>query len=574
MRAIRESSYPAALPWLAAAVPWLCILARGVPGGDDWQLEVARVAAYSYAWSDVQWPPFWAPDLYGGYGSPIFLFYGHTCLAIASLFVLVTRNFTFALMLALASAGLFGVFSVRRAAAALLPGAEGAAAGRVAACVLLLNPYLLGDLLLRNASAEYSALCAMPLALAGLWLLRHDDRRGALCIAAGTGLVIATHALSALVACALLLGLAPSALLTAAQVQRVSARSRWLGMALGLGLGIALTGYAWLPALSLSGLIRTEDLLAGKFHYRDQMPALRPLFDGSTFYSAGPLPLLAVAAAAFSLRTTRLERGIAGQATGASSATHDPTRATVMSLLIAFGALVFVQTQLSVPLWEHLPGMRYFQFPWRFMGPLAIVTALLAGLAFARLTRALRSARRSQLELVIWSVCVLAALPQLSRAHGLSAPEVARLEGMLQRESLRRLRFTATARDEYLPRGSLPNAIQRPAVDEPIPAASAGLRVTIRKDEPRYVVLDVRALSDGRLCLARWGFPFWEVRVDDQLQPPQSCAGGCLGVRVAQGRHHIVASLPVPQPRVFGLLLSGLGLLGTWLLVRRRTHAG
>jgi hypothetical protein len=314
--------------------------------------------------------------------------------------------------------------------------------------------------------------------------------------------------------------------------------------------------------------------LAGKFHYRDQMPALRTLFDGSTFYSAGPLPLLAVAAAAFSAWTTRRGRGIATEAASASSATsatNDPSRATVMSLLVAFGALVFVQTQLSVPLWEHLPGLRYFQFPWRFMGPLAIVTALLAGLAFGRLTRALQSARRFQLELAIWIVCVLGAVPQLARAHGLQAFEVARLEGMLERSSLRRLNFTATARDEYLPRGSLPTAIQRPSVDEPIPAASDGLRIAIRQDEPRRMVLDVRALSDSRLCLARWGFPFWEVRVDDQLQPPDSCAGGCLGVRVASGRHHIVASLPVPQPRVFGLVLSGLGLLGTLLLVRRRT---
>jgi len=31
------------LPWLAAAVPWLCIGVRGLPGGDDWQLEIARV---------------------------------------------------------------------------------------------------------------------------------------------------------------------------------------------------------------------------------------------------------------------------------------------------------------------------------------------------------------------------------------------------------------------------------------------------------------------------------------------------------------------------------------------------
>ena len=42
------------------------------PQGHDWKYGVARTAEYLHALQDGQFPPFWASNFYGGYGSPSF----------------------------------------------------------------------------------------------------------------------------------------------------------------------------------------------------------------------------------------------------------------------------------------------------------------------------------------------------------------------------------------------------------------------------------------------------------------------------------------------------------------------
>ena len=53
--------------------------------GHDWIFELVRLAEFRHAVAAGQIPPFWAPDLYGGFGSPIFLFYPPLYLTTASL---------------------------------------------------------------------------------------------------------------------------------------------------------------------------------------------------------------------------------------------------------------------------------------------------------------------------------------------------------------------------------------------------------------------------------------------------------------------------------------------------------
>jgi hypothetical protein len=545
-----------ALPWASAAAPFICIGVRGFPGGDDWRLELARVAAYSHAWADAQWPPFWAPDLYAGFGSPIFLFYGHVAVALASLCALLVGSYAVALLLALALASGLGVRSMQLTAASAFPSSASRSAARVAVYVFLLNPYVLCDLLLRNAAAEYIALCTVPLALYGVWLRDAGWRVRACWIALGLALTIAAHALSALWACLLVPLLAASA--PRPHDDRLGLRL--LGVS-GI-VALALTGYAWLPVLAFKASIQTADLLTGKFAFREQFQELSSLFDGSSRVSAGPLPLAAACAALASIVSR------AWRARGA--APESEARGPLSGLLGMFVLFVCLQTSWALPFWERVPALAYFQFPWRFMGPVALLAGLLAAGAFAQLTDSLSERRQLQLELLVWCVCVVGALPQLLRMHAEAWPDVARYEQMLDAATMPKLRFTATARDEYLPPGSHEQSLRGPASERPILAASDGMRIAIRANEPRAITLEVRAESNAELCLARWAFPAWQIRVDDRMQSASACRGGFLRVRVPGGRHRIVASLPVPDARRWGLLLSAVGLLG-WLALKRRS---
>ena len=80
-------------------------------------------------------------------------------------------------MAALAGFAGIGAWSIRRAAFLASGGStEGA---RIAVALYLLHPYLLCDMLLRNADAEFAALCVAPLALCGVLELRERPRWGA-----------------------------------------------------------------------------------------------------------------------------------------------------------------------------------------------------------------------------------------------------------------------------------------------------------------------------------------------------------------------------------------------------------
>ncbi|HEY2732549.1 MAG TPA: hypothetical protein VGI70_01120, partial [Polyangiales bacterium] len=360
------------LPWIAAALPWCFIVWIGAPRGHDLPLELIRLAEYQRALRDLQLPPYWATHLYAGFGSPIFLFYGHVCLLLASLLAWIAGSLVIGLLLALSLATLIAVIGLQGAGSSWSASSQPSAAGRVASYLFVLNPYLIGDAFLRNASAEYVALCGMPIGLYGLALTAREPRRALRFLAIGTAWVSAAHNLSALSWLAI----------ASALIFVDSDRSARLRRVEGLAFGIALAAFAWLPALRWKPLIQSEQLLTGKFDFHSKFLAWSNMF-GDHFASVGPLPLMAAVLALIALR----------RATA-------PERTLMQRLLALAVGTIVLQMRVSIPLWEHSGVLPYFQFPFRFMGPFALVTALLGGLAFARITDRFRSRTRRLLELL------------------------------------------------------------------------------------------------------------------------------------------------------------------------------
>jgi hypothetical protein len=65
-----------------------------------------------------------------------------------------------------------------------------AAAARVGVCVYVLHPYLLGDKLIRNASAELAGLCRLPLVLHGVLIASRRPRARFAWLSGGLAMVI------------------------------------------------------------------------------------------------------------------------------------------------------------------------------------------------------------------------------------------------------------------------------------------------------------------------------------------------------------------------------------------------
>jgi hypothetical protein len=552
----RNHSWLEAIPYLAALVSCAPLIDGGFPQGHDWAFELARVAEFSHALDEGQFPPHWAPNLYGGYGSPVFLFYAPAFVALAAAASAVFGSVATGASLVVILFSFIGVFAVRRLFDAI-PGSD-SQGGRIAATVFALHPYLIGDKLIRNANAEFLALCLLPFALQGLMRLERQPLRGAVVVAGGLAVSILSHNLTALICLALLFGG------TLWLHGWRDARRTWLALVSGVAVGLLIAAFVWLPALALQDAVHIEDLTRGKFDFHNQWKPFSEFFGYSRFFSAGaltPVALIFAAWVGFRYSTDTF----AG-------------RRFSMGLLAA--ALIFIGMQLrvSTPVWEWLPWLPLMQFPWRFMGPLALVSAVAAGVAAAPILSQRSSRIRACVEVAVFALCVANAWPQLASYRPLPAALLKTGVKVAQPEALRRGALNVSVLDEYLPRGANPAVWKRAArvggrtvlTAEPAAEVEAfekkGSRISLRVDAP----------AGTRLRLARWYFPEWEAELDGVPIPVESNPSGGIDVRLpAPGGTFELVRRP-PLSRRIGVIVSGLGV-GLWLALycvhRRRRGA-
>jgi len=546
----RDPLWLEALPWLALAAACAPLL-RGFPQGHDWSFELVRVAEYGRALA-TQWPPAWAENLYGGYGSPIFLFYAPLYAFVSSglggLLGAAERGAT----LSIALAGGIGLLSMRRLA---FLATDSRAAARVAASLFVLHPYLLCDALLRNANAEYLALCIAPAVAAGLLGLRTHPHRAACALAVSLAFLVLAHNLTALFTAGMLSVAAAALYLPQAEGRRAA----WIGLGLGVATGIALAAFFWLPAVTLTPLVRTGDLVVGKFDFHRQFPQPLALFGYARFFGAGVLPLLALCAAAAAAIWRRPE---------------DAWRRRLLYAALAGAAVcLFLMTRASVLVWEAIPVLPLFQFPWRLQGPLALLAAMAAAIAFAAWLRGRPATWRRGAEVGITLAALANGLPHLLDARPLEPRIASALPRILSAEGVRAGQNTATVLDEYLPRSASPQTWQsQPAGPAGVVGVTGGVTYQAKAERPPGIRLSATALGPSHVRLGRWAFPGWELSVDGQARAAEANRFGSIDAPIPTGRSEVRLRYRGPPARRLGLAVSALGmgaLLGLAWRLRR-----
>jgi hypothetical protein len=542
------------LPWLACLFGVWPLLRGGFPQGHDVTYELVRISEYREAFAAGQWPPFWSEHLYAGYGSPVFLFYAPLFSAVASLASAFAGSVQAGATWLLVGISLVSVPLARGFLAALLEvtGLRDSAAARMGTLFFVVHPYLLGDKLVRNADAEFMGLCLTPLMLHGVAIAAREPRRGAALVSAGLALVVLAHNLTALVAVAFALGLG-------LVLHGVRARAAWLAIGAGIAAALAMTAFFWLPALALRDLIRPEELLHGKFDYRIQFPPLEKIFWYVRFFATGLLtPAVLVAAAGAALR-------------------FPAQRTILVSLLGAALGLLFLETPASAWLWEQIPWLPLFQFPWRMMGPLALVASALAALT-AALALAGRTPRvRALAEVGFAALAIANAGPIVAQYVELSADETVMLDGLIRPEQIRNGAETVTAGDEYLPRASDRHVwiAQRP-LDGAVVAASGPARWETARNGGTHIEMTTHAPAPVRLRLARFAFPGWRVAIDGAPGTWAPSPWGSLELEVPAGDARVEVWLEPPPLRRAGLwfsALAGVVWVAALAAARRRARA-
>jgi hypothetical protein len=365
------------------------------------------------------------------------------------------------------------------------------------------------------------------------------------------------------------------------QGSAVGGQAVWLALLLGLGCA----AFFWLPvilernAVTLNTLIgqgdnydfRTHFLSVGEllaFSLRPDWSAAQSTFHhnlGVAQWLLGGLGLLAL----FS-----------------GKARH---RFHLAFFALAFLVLLMMMLPLSQPVWEAIPFLPFFQFPWRLLGAVAAMLAVLAGAGADMLLSVVVAPRLGKTS-ASWAMAALVAFPILL---GLSvsqpAPwpdfgEVNTLRMSLIENSGRWLGTTSTA--DYVPAtvemlpqrksevvgnfalGLPPDRVNR----EVLPDGASVETEVIRPLLTRY---HVSTPKQFRLRLYQFDFPGWQVRVDGQpatteLARPE----GFIVVLIPAGEHVVELKFGTTPARTLAWVVSAASLLVTLALVRSNHFSG
>lgn len=558
---------------LVAAAPFLT--RPGLPRQTDAELHVYRAAELGHVLRAGVFYPRWAPDLYFGYGYPIFNYYAPFTYYLANLFDLLPGidivggvKAVFVLGFVVAS---LGAYLLGRE---LFGSLAGAGAGVLAAASFTFSPYVVFiDPYARGVLAEHFAICLFPLAF-------YAFRRLMSRVGGRMALVGSVFALAAIVFAHNLLGLVAAVLLLIYWVWEVvfgTGRSRAGWGALAFVLAATITAFFWLPFLLERDAIRLEVIGPGHFDFHEHFLSLAELLAPSRVFDLGATAphyrynlglaqwLLALPSlgAFFYLKTRKNSDQTLSSHTGAS---------LLYFILVGVG-LVFLMTSASVPVWESVPGVPYLQFPWRLMGPANLMLAVSAAGGAVVLTALPAPRWREPIAAMATGTVLLLALPVLYPPTWLSDFGGTLPQDIIEWEQSS-LAIGTTSTGDFLPVEAalvpmypMPTLVESYAQLGPVDRVNRvvlpeGAELEIVEHGPLYDRFAISTPKKFVLRLYTFYFPGWKAYVDgEEVEIQVAGPEGFITLQVPKDEHEVLVRFEDTPPRTAGWIISSAGLM-------------
>jgi hypothetical protein len=397
--------------------------------GHEAGTDLARLVEFNAAIRAGDFFPTWSPDLYSGYGSPIFQFYAPLAYYAAEVPVLIGFNYVEALKIT----QLLALFASALAMYLLASSYFSGWAPCVGGVFYMLAPYRLVDMFVRHALAEHFAFIWLPFIAWGTARFVAASSPTRFCgFATGaltTAALILTHNVMALIALPICVAVGwvlawaerarslqtriesarpqldrnqtrqrledqpakpnlPKPQISGSNAALQLAMSRLARAGAIAALGLGLTTFFWWPAISGRSLTLAEASLTTGYYdfHRHFVQGWQFLNTGWSFGISGGragkqmplqigLPHLLAGLGALAMIVSRRQ--------GEGEAGRQRAVWSFVGVCIMAGG-VFMCCRWSQPLWESLPLVKYVQFPWRFLGLVVFGSAMCATALFNR----------------------------------------------------------------------------------------------------------------------------------------------------------------------------------------------
>ena len=577
---------------ISAAVWWPVTLPNfDFASTADGKYHLLRLFLLDHSLRAGLWYPRWLPDLFMGFGYPLFNFYAPLTYYLGAVFIRLGLDTYGALQAVAIGAVLVGTAGMYTLATGLLGTAP---RGLFAAAAYVLAPYpFITHLYLGGGVAQMWGVALVPWVLwAGLRAHGRASLGASVSLTLALSALVLLHNLSALIGAGLLL-LWVAVLAT---MDRHVAGIRAVVAATAAALG--LTAFFWLPALGERGLVQFELAWTSyeevsKWLYDPWTPVQR-IYDFDTPYNQTPVGPVDLHAAYPYIDHAPFKPPL-GQAVlwgigllGVASLLwrRRLRQAVPIVLFLAFAAGAWwLTTKWSQGVWEVVALLRTLQFPFRLHSVIALGVALASAAALPRAARLSLPLGAILVLLLGWQALATRPWP------GDNQPANRVVDGARLRlqETDRYGGGTTTSGGEFLPR-SVWWAIYTPGIrrgnsiyERTYPEGewigglvrphTGMLDVRGLYSGPNWLAADIAAVTPVTLAFRRIDFPEWQAFVDGRqataypvpYHPGEQARLGFLLVDVPPGQPSCVA--PVPVRRAAGTLAAGLGLLSAGVLV-------
>jgi hypothetical protein len=525
---LRSHATPLALIAGIALCVVLPFLKLGIPSGHDFEFHMNSWIEVVDHWKQGVIYPHWAALAHYGYGEARFIFYPPFSWTLGGLlglvlpWKLVPAAYTW-IVLTLAGCSMFSLANKwlsRRDAI-------------FAAMLYAANPYNLVIVYWRSDQAELMASIYLPLMLLLLLQMEEDGRRTivplSLVMAAGwlTNLPSAVMMNYSLGALAVVLAIC----------RRSYAVLLYAGSA--VALGAMLAGFFLLPAYHQQSWVNISQVLA---------PGVRPedsfLFTKTSDSDHNRFNLLV------SIVAVSQFVALAGAFIFFSSW----RRHRVWRPLLAWSAMsALLMFSFTLPLWNHLPELRFVQLPWRWLLCLNVPFALVVAVSFQRWWwRAVLCIAMLGVLLTVW--------------HRVQNPwwdNSGDIQEMLDNQQDGTGNEGA---DEYVPASVDPYDVDQKAPLVRFEGNGRAL-ITIQQWDAEKRKIEVNAGSPGKLVLRLFNYRLWNVKVNGrQLKSESTPDTGQMVVPVAAGENQVRIRFADGGDRKVGWVISGIGLAVVALL--------
>jgi len=548
---------------------WPLLKYASLPQETDAELHIFRLAELSYLIRGGEFYPRWAPNFFHGYGYPIFNYYAPLVYYVALLFELLPW---FSPVAAVKAVFVLGMLIGSVSSYGFVRDNWGRAGGYVAAGLFVLAPYVAYvDPHARGVLAEAFAIGLLPLAF---WTLDRLSKQWTvwrwLTAVFTIAAVILSHNLMALLGFGMLCVYVGWRLVMSWRgwSDKIDSRSR-TALLVALGLGLGLASFFWLPVLierndvNLNTLIGQGDNYDFHTHFLSWWEMLtwsRMLDWGASeplYYFNLGVPQWALAGLGVVLWALNRVR----------------QRAHLAYFVVSAAGLIFLMLPASAFVWENMPLLPYFQFPWRMLGATSVMLAVLGGAGASGMVVMLANRKKwaAGVTAVFVALPLLFALPLTQVAPWPEFGDVFTLRMSQIEMKGRWLGTTSTA--DYVPAtvdmGPRRNGdfLRNFETQDPLdrvnrPALPEGVAVISEELSPLHFRYTVDTPLEFPLRLFLFEFPGWTALVDGDLARKElGRPEGFIMVWVPEGQHVVEVFFGTTPARTAAWILTGASLL-------------